>query len=140
MLRVVDCSPVTHIVGPNLHRATTHVIQLNHIRGIRANRMAIHLNIRDILSPPEALTGNATHIPATRALQENEDKHTNEKNEGQHRRGHQDYKPCIVNYTTLDTCDVRNATVGYHQHFGGSLRLKRRDGRQRNSLSFGSDA
>ena len=140
MHRVVNCGAVTHIVGPNLHRAVPHLIQLDHIRRIRANRMAIHLNIRDILVPPAALTGNAAHVPATRPLQENENENTNEKNERQYGRSYQDYKPCIVNHSSFNPRDVVNATSCYNGHVAASARLQRRDRRQCDSLSFGGDA
>lgn len=137
---MIHCLPVTHVVGPNLHGTTVHFIQLYHIRGIRAHRVTIHLNIRDTLSPPAVLTGNATDVAAPGTLQENEYNHTDEKYEGQHRRRYQDNKPCIVHYSSLYARDVRNTSISYHQHFGRSLRFNWRDGRQRDSLAFGSDA
>ena len=100
----------------DLPRVMIHVIQRQIIRGISADGVTVHHNIRDIFPSCAAPTGNAPNVAAARTLEENECYHPNEQNEGNHRRSGQDYKSGIVLYPSLGMSDVRNAFIGNHHH------------------------
>ena len=130
---------VGYFVVPNLPRVMIHVIQRQLIRGISADGVTVHLNIRDIFPSCAAPTGNAPNVAAARTLEENEYYHPNEQNEGEHSRSDQDYKSGIVLYPSLDVSDVRNASIGNHHHSRrpGSSRCH---GRKCDSLALSRDA